>query len=50
MPANFAGEAQFQKHLAALSEQHDKEKENFTPEPVDFQHRSRQSFYQPVVR
>ncbi len=32
MPASFADEAQFQKHLAALSEQHDKEKEKLYAE------------------
>lgn len=32
MPANFADEAQFQKHLAALSEQHEKEKEKLYAE------------------
>jgi transposase-like protein len=32
MPANFADEAQFQKHLTAISEQHDKEKEKLNAE------------------
>jgi putative transposase len=30
MPANFADEAQFQKHLAAITEQHDREKEKLS--------------------
>ncbi len=32
MPANFADEAQFQKHLAVLTEQHDREKEKLYAE------------------
>lgn len=32
MPANFADEAQFQKHLAAITEQHDREKEKLCAE------------------
>ena len=32
MPANFADEAQFQKHLAVITEQHDKEKEKLYAE------------------
>lgn len=32
MPGNFADEEQFQKHLAALNAQHDKEKENLYAE------------------
>jgi transposase-like protein len=32
MPANFADEAQFQKHLAAITEQHDREKEKLYAE------------------
>ena len=32
MPTNFADEAQYQKHLAAITEQHEKEKEKLYAE------------------